>query len=73
MGRLFTCSGRNGIRDDPAANQVSSTATGAAWKSPSFVDNYAGLGGFQVIPSATAAEGIVQIAWYDTRDDLTPF
>ena len=62
---------------DPATNlpriKYSSTTTGASWKGPDFVDNYAGLGGFQVIPSATAAEGVVQVAWYDTRDDLTPF
>jgi hypothetical protein len=53
--------------------KYSSTTTGASWKSPEFVDNYAGLGGFQVIPSAGAAEGVVQIAWYDSRDDLTQF
>jgi hypothetical protein len=53
--------------------RYSSSTTGASWKNPDFVDNYAGLGGFQVIPSAAAAEGVVQVAWYDTRDDLTPF
>jgi hypothetical protein len=50
--------------------KYSSTTTGTAWKSPGFVDNFAGLSGFQMIPSAAAAEGIVQVAWYDTRDDV---
>jgi hypothetical protein len=62
---------------DPATNlpriKYSSTTTGSSWKSPEYVDNYAGLGGFQVIPSGTAAEGVIQVAWYDTRDDVTQF
>jgi hypothetical protein len=53
--------------------KYASTTTGASWKAPDFVDNYAGLTGFQIIPSAAASEGVIQIAWYDTRDDLTPF
>ncbi|MFL6278986.1 MAG: HYR domain-containing protein [Vicinamibacterales bacterium] len=51
--------------------KVSSSRTGGSWNAPSFVDNVPV--GFQAVPSATASEGIVQVAWYDTRDDLTPF
>ena len=61
---------------EPSTNvpriKYSSTTTGTSWRSPDFVDNYPGLPGFQVIPSAGASEGVVQVAWYDTRDDLTP-
>ena len=49
--------------------KVSSSKNGAAWNAAAFVDN-APLG-FQVVPSAIASEGVVQVAWYDTRDDLT--
>ncbi len=51
--------------------KVSSSKNGAAWNAPAFVDNVPF--GFQVVPSATASEGVVQVAWYDTRDDLTQF
>ena len=61
---------------EPSTNlpriRYSSTTTGTSWRNPDFVDNYPGLPGFQVIPSAGASEGVVQVAWYDTRDDLTP-
>lgn len=60
----------------PATNlpriKYSSTTTGTSWRTPDFVDNYRGLPGFQVIPSAGASEGVVQVAWYDARDDVTP-
>ena len=51
--------------------KVSSSKNGAAWNAPAFVDNVPL--GFQVVPSATSSEGVVQVAWYDTRDDLTQF
>jgi HYR domain-containing protein len=50
--------------------KVSSSKNGSAWNAPAFVDNVPV--GYQVVPSATASEGVVQVAWYDTRDDLTP-
>ena len=60
---------------EPSTNlpriKYSSTTTGTSWRSPDFVDNYPGLAGFQAIPSAGASQGVVQVAWYDTRDDLT--
>ncbi len=60
---------------EPSTNlpriKYSSTTTGTSWRAPDFVDNFPGLAGFQVIPSAGASEGVVQVAWYDTRDDLT--
>ena len=50
--------------------KYSSTTTGTSWSSPDFVDKFPA--GYQVIPSAGASEGVVQVAWYDTREDLTP-
>jgi hypothetical protein len=49
---------------------VSST-NGNAWSVPAYVDNSATAIGHQLIPSASSANGVTQVAWYDTRDDHT--
>lgn len=53
--------------------RYSSTATGTKWTAAQYVDNFDGLTGYQFMPGATSAQGIVQVAWYDTRDDFTRF
>jgi hypothetical protein len=48
---------------------VSST-NGKTWNSqPTVLDNSIGAAGHQYMPAASAAGGVVQVVWYDTRDD----
>jgi hypothetical protein len=55
---------------DPAGRiKVSSSTNGSSWTAPGYVDNV--LAGHQFMPSATSANGMTQLAWYDTRDDHT--
>ena len=48
---------------------VSST-NGSNWNNqPTVLDNSIGVAGHQYMPAAFAAGGVVQVVWYDTRDD----
>ena len=48
---------------------VSST-TGSNWNSqPTVLDNSIGVAGHQYMPAAFAAGGVVEVVWYDTRED----
>jgi hypothetical protein len=48
---------------------VSST-NGRSWNNqPTVLDNSIGAAGHQYMPAASAAGGVVQVVWYDTRDD----
>jgi hypothetical protein len=60
---------RKSATDPLGRIKVSSSTNGTSWSTPAFVDNV--VPGHQFMPSATSANGITQIAWYDTRDDHT--
>ena len=48
---------------------LTSNATGTTWgNTPTAVAPFNG-GGHQFMPAASAAGGVVQVAWYDTRED----
>ena len=48
---------------------VSST-NGSNWNNqPTVLDNSIGVAGHQYMPAAFAAGGVVEVVWYDTRDD----
>lgn len=47
-----------------------SSTNGSTWsKQPTVLDNSIGVAGHQYMPAAFAAGGVVEVVWYDTRDD----
>jgi hypothetical protein len=60
---------RRSASDPLARIKYSSATNGTNWSAPAYVDDAAA--GHQFIPSAASANGVTQLAWYDTRDDHT--